>query len=201
MNCFPRCDVWCSSFFYVHLFQGRKSTKTDEVALSIGSHSALISCPLPSGVRKTMRYSVWMTEVRKDLGPDTTFYSWLGLPKVLNPPKRRLLKRTENYPERIIQTSSEVSHISIKESWRRVSTPFCSGKHFEEWIIEKALWLFLQKWVSYFEGNRLSLFKGFGQAFFVTVFVVFVVVSSFQYISLRISRRQDFKNFHYCGWY
>lgn len=132
-------------------------------------------------------------KIKKDLGQSTSFYSWLGLDKgpkssveeiskayrrlsrKLHPDKFRGKSRSEKkLAEERFQRLSLVGNILRDNSLRRRYDYFYA-KGFPKW-----------KSTGYF-------YSRFRPGIILTFVVLYLVVSAFQYVSLRISRKQDFK--------
>ncbi|OVF10705.1 hypothetical protein A9F13_01g01089 [Clavispora lusitaniae] len=132
-------------------------------------------------------------KVRKDLGPDTTFYSWLGLPKGPKSTKEEIVKAyrklsRKNHPDKL-RGKSYKHKKKVEERFQRLSAV---GNILKNESLKKRYDYFYRNGFPTLKGTDY-LYSRFRPGIFVTLFVVFAVVSSFQYISLRISRRQDFK--------
>ncbi|OBA22437.1 DnaJ-domain-containing protein [Metschnikowia bicuspidata var. bicuspidata NRRL YB-4993] len=132
-------------------------------------------------------------KVRGDLGPETTFYSWLGLehgPKstkdAINKAYRKLSRQL--HPDKVGKGSRKTREIA-EQRFQRLSLV---GNILKDQNLKKRY--------DYFLSNGFPKWKGTGYYYSrfrpglgFTLAVLYVLISTLQYISLRISRKQDFK--------
>ena len=132
-------------------------------------------------------------KVRRDLGPETTFYLWLGLangPKssrdAINKAYRKLSR--ELHPDKLKKGSRSVRK-QAEDRFQRLSLV---GNILKDPNLKKRY--------DYFLSNGFPKWKGTGYYYSrfrpglgFTLVVLYVLVSTLQYISLRIGRKQDFK--------
>lgn len=132
-------------------------------------------------------------KVRADLGSDTTFYSWLGLkdgPRskrdAINKAYRKISRQL--HPDKVGK-GSKAARKKAEERFQRLSLV---GSILKDTSLKRRYDYFLSngfpKWKG--TGYYYSRFQpGLGSV----LVVLYVLISTFQYISLRIGRTQDFK--------
>lgn len=132
-------------------------------------------------------------KVRGDLGSDTTFYSWLGLangPKsskdAINKAYRKISRQL--HPDK----AGKLSRAARKKAEERFQRLSLVGNILKDENLKRRY--------DYFLSNGFPKWKGTGYYYSrfrpglgFTLLVLYVLVSTLQYISLKISRKQDFK--------
>lgn len=132
-------------------------------------------------------------KVRKDLGSDTTFYSWLGLLKGPKSTKEEIAKAyrkvsRKNHPDKFSGKSRKEKK-RAEERFQRLSAV---GNILKDQSLKQRYDYFYKKGFPTLKGTDY-LYSRFRPGIVLTLIVLFIVVSTFQYASLRISRKQDHK--------
>lgn len=132
-------------------------------------------------------------KIRKDLGLGTTFYSWLGLDKgakssvdEISKAYRKLSRRL--HPDKY-RGKSKSERKTAEERFQRLSLV---GNILRDNSLRQRYDYFLAKGFPKWKGTGYYYSK-FRPGVVLTFFVIFLLVSTFQYVSLKINRKQDFK--------
>lgn len=132
-------------------------------------------------------------KVRKDLGSDTTFYSWLGLLKGPKSTKDEIAKAyrklsRKSHPDKF-RGKSRKEKRHAEERFQRLSAV---GNILKDKALKQRYDYFYKKGFPTLKGTDY-LYSRFRPGIVLTLILLFVVVSAFQYTALRISRKQDHK--------
>lgn len=132
-------------------------------------------------------------KVRKDLGAETTFYSWLGLQKgpKLTPDEiakayRQLSRKL--HPDKLRKGSKSVKKLA-EQRFQRLSLV---GNILKDRSLKRRYDYYLDKGFPKWKGTGYY-YHQFRPGVLLTIIILYLIVSTFHYISLRISRQQDFK--------
>lgn len=132
-------------------------------------------------------------KIKKDLGSSATFYSWLGLEKG---PKSSLEEITKAYrklsrklhPDKFRGKSRAAKKLA-EERFQRLSLV---GNILRDNALRRRY--------DYFHANGFPkwtktgyLYSRFRPGFLLTLFGLYLLISTFQFISLKINRKQDYK--------
>ncbi|ABN68450.1 predicted protein, partial [Scheffersomyces stipitis CBS 6054] len=124
-------------------------------------------------------------KIKKDLGSDITFYSWLGLE---NGPKATLKEISKAYRKKSRALHPD-KYGSASQRFQRLSLV---GNILRDQSLKKRYDYFLDKGFPKWRGTGY-LYSKFRPGFLLTIAIVFVLVGGFHFVALRISRNQDFK--------
>lgn len=132
-------------------------------------------------------------KVRKDIGPGTTFYSWLGLlqgPKATKDEIAKAYRKLsrKNHPDKF-RGKSRREKKRAEERFQRLSAV---GNILKDKSLRQRYDYFYKNGFPTLKGTDY-LYSRFRPGIVLTLIVLFVVISAFQYATLRISRKQDHK--------
>lgn len=132
-------------------------------------------------------------KVRKDLGTSTTFYSWLGLPQGPKSTKDEIAKAyrklsRKSHPDKF-RGKSRKDKKRAEERFQRLSAV---GNILKDKALKERYDYFYKKGFPTLKGTDY-LYSRFRPGILLTFFVLYLVVSAFQYVTIRISRKQDHK--------
>lgn len=132
-------------------------------------------------------------KVKADLGTDTTFYSWLKLEKgprstldEINKAYRKMSRKM--HPDKFSGKSKKEKK-RAEERFQRLSLV---GNILRDNSLKTRYDYFLKQGFPKWKGTGY-FYSRFRPGVALVFLVLFVIVSSFQYVSLRISRKQDHK--------
>lgn len=132
-------------------------------------------------------------KVKEDLGKDTTFYSWLNLPKgpkssyeEINQAYRKLSKRI--HPDRFAGKSKKLRK-QAEEKFQRFSLV---GNILRDRALKKRYDYFLDKGFPKWKGTGYYYSK-FRPGVALTIGLLFVIAGVLQFVALKINRKQDYK--------
>lgn len=132
-------------------------------------------------------------KVRKDLGQDITFYSWLGLedgPKAtiqeISKAYRKLSRQI--HPDKFSKKARAVR----KEAEERFQRLSLVGNILRDQSLRKRYDYYYSKGFPKWRDNGYFYSK-FRPGIILTIFLLYLLVSVFHYASMRISRNQDYK--------
>ncbi|SGZ56592.1 CIC11C00000004212 [Sungouiella intermedia] len=132
-------------------------------------------------------------KIRKDLGSGTTFYSWLGLTKGHKSTTEEISKAYRKMSRKLhpdkYRGNLKAEKKKAEERFQRLSLV---GNILRDNSLKQRYDYFLDKGFPKWKGTGYY-YSRFRPGVFLTLFVVYVVVSTFQYVSLRINRKQDYK--------
>lgn len=132
-------------------------------------------------------------KVRQDLGPETTFYSWLGLTKG---PKSTVDEIAKAYRKLSRKTHPDKyrgkSRAEKKKAEERFQTLSLVSNILRDQSLRQRYDFFLQKGFPKWKGTGYY-YSRFRPGFGLTLFVLYVLISGLQYVSLKINRKQDYK--------
>lgn len=132
-------------------------------------------------------------KIRSDLGSDTTFYSWLGLPKGAKSTTEEISKAYRKLSRKL---HPDKFRGNLKSEKKKAEERFQALSLVGNILRDNSL----RQRYDYFLSNGFPKWKGTGYYYsryrpgvVLTLFVVYLVVSTFQYVSLKINRKQDYK--------
>lgn len=132
-------------------------------------------------------------KIKQDLGIDTTFYTWLNLPKgpkssyeEIAKAYRKLLRRL--HPDKFKSKSRKERKLN-EERFQRLSLV---GNILKEQALKRRYDYFYSKGFPKWKGTGYYYLR-FRPGIFTTFFGLFILVGIFHYVSLKISRKQDYK--------
>lgn len=132
-------------------------------------------------------------KIRSDLGSDESFYSWLQLKKG---PKSSLQDINKAYKKlsRALHPDkfSKKSRSERKKAEERFQRLSLVGNILRDNSLKQRYDFFLSKGFPKWKGTGYY-YSRFRPGLIFTVFVLYVLVSTFQYVSLRINRKQDYR--------
>lgn len=130
-------------------------------------------------------------KVRSDLGPGVTFYSWLGLSKG---PKSTVDEISKAYRKLSRKLHPDKYRGKLKSERKKAEERFqrlsLVGNILRDHALRQRYDYFIDKGFPKWKGTGYYYLR-FRPGIFLTLFMLYVVVSAFQYVSMRISRRQD----------
>ncbi|ODV67402.1 DnaJ-domain-containing protein [Hyphopichia burtonii NRRL Y-1933] len=131
-------------------------------------------------------------KIKQDIGQDVTFYSWLGL---LQGPKSTLQEITKAYRKKSRQlhpdkfAGNKKLKKTVEERFQRLSLV---GNILRDQSLRRRYDYFLDKGFPKWKGTGYFYSK-FRPGLILTIGVVFILVGTLHYISLKINRKQDYK--------
>lgn len=132
-------------------------------------------------------------KIKGDLGSDATFYSWLKLNRgqksslsEINKAYRKLSRAL--HPDKF----SKKSRFERKKAEERFQRLSLVGNILRDNSLKQRYDFFLNKGFPKWKGTGYY-YSRFKPGLLFVFFVLYVLVSTFQYVSLRINRRQDFR--------
>ncbi|KAK6205057.1 DnaJ domain-containing protein [Scheffersomyces amazonensis] len=132
-------------------------------------------------------------KIVEDLGAGSSFYSWLGLE---NGPKSTLQEITKAYRKksRLLHPDkfSGKSRSAQKHAEERFQRLSLVGNILRDQSLKKRYDYFLSKGFPKWKGTGYFYTK-FRPGLILTAFGLYLLISAFQFISLRINRKQDYK--------
>ncbi|KAK6459049.1 DnaJ domain-containing protein [Scheffersomyces xylosifermentans] len=132
-------------------------------------------------------------KIKKDLGQEYSFYSWLGLeqgPKATTKEITKAYRKLSRtlHPDKY-KGSSRKERKHAEERFQRLSLV---GNILRDVSLRKRYDYFLDKGFPERRGTGYYYSK-FRPGFIATVFIVFIIIGTFHFVGLTINRRQDFK--------
>jgi hypothetical protein len=132
-------------------------------------------------------------KIQQDLGDEVDFYAWLGLE---SGPKSTVKEITKAYrkisrslhPDKY-SGSSKKEKKQAEERFQRLSAV---GNILRDQSLRRRYDYFYAKGFPKWKGTGYYYSK-FRPGFFFTLFIIYVLVSVFHFVALKINRRQDFK--------
>lgn len=132
-------------------------------------------------------------KIRSDLGPDESFYSWLQLKKG---PKSSLQDINKAYKKlsRALHPDkfSKKSRSEKKKAEERFQRLSLVGNILRDNSLKQRYDFFLSKGFPKWKGTGYY-YSRFRPGLIFTVLMLYVLVSTFQYVSLKINRKQDYR--------
>lgn len=132
-------------------------------------------------------------KIKQDIGNDITFYSWLGLTKGSSSTLQEITKAYRKksrtlHPDKVGGSSSKLKK-QAEERFQRLSLV---GNILRDNSLRQRYDYFLAKGFPKWKGTGYYYSK-FRPGFFLTVFVLYLLISTLHMAALKISRNQDFK--------
>lgn len=129
--------------------------------------------------------------IRKDLGQSTTFYLWLGIntratAEEINKAYRKMLRKL--HPDKL-RNLSKPQRKNAEARFQRLSLV---GNILRDRELKKRYDYFLRNGFPKWKGTSYY-YSRFKPGIVLTLFILYILVGSFHYVSLRINRRQDYK--------
>lgn len=132
-------------------------------------------------------------KIKKDLGPETDFYTWLNLPRgpkssfeEINKAYRKLSRRL--HPDKFSGRPKKLKK-KAEERFQRLSLV---GNILRDHSLKTRYDYFYDKGFPKWRGTGYFYLR-FRPGFVLTLVVLFLIVGLFHYVSLKISRKQDYK--------
>lgn len=153
----------------------------------------LLACVAASWAPEDYEIFSLNDKVRDDLGPEVTFYSWLSLPKgpkstadEINRAYRKLSRTL--HPDKF-NKGSKSARKAAEERFQRLSVV---GNILKTHDLKTRYDYFLKNGFPKWKGTGY-LYSRFKPGFGFTLLVIYIFIGAFQYVSLKISRKQDYK--------
>lgn len=130
-------------------------------------------------------------KIEQDLGKGTNFYSWLDLPQG---PKATLQEISKAYRKksRLLHPDKVAKSSLKKKAEERFQRLSLVGNILRDQSLKRRYDYFYSKGFPRWKGTGYYYSK-FRPGFFLTIFLLFIIVGGIHYVAMKISRKQDFK--------